>query len=120
MDEQFFTETVKYTYQVLTQHPKYLMSWGVVEMKGIIYNEMASVLFTVNGFLHKGDVIVAYNGGTDYFEVYLLDKDRKVVGSSVDICFEELVSTIDQMVETKVEDADYYAKINNWMNETNL
>ncbi|MFR9498386.1 MAG: hypothetical protein SNG69_08280 [Rikenellaceae bacterium] len=41
MDEQFFIGAENYTHQVLTQHPKYLMSWGMVEMKGIIYIEMA-------------------------------------------------------------------------------
>lgn len=67
---------------------------------------MAALKFTVNGFLHKGDVVIAYNGGADLFELYLLKKSE-VIKSMKGIYVDELVRVIDSSVEKNTSDVEY-------------
>lgn len=55
-----------------TTAPNVLCSWGIEKFIGTTYNGMAALAFKVNGRLHQGMVVVAYNEA-DYYEVHLLD-----------------------------------------------
>lgn len=106
MDAQFINETAKYIMTVIKAPQAIYYSWGTHSAKAIIYNEMAALKFTVSGFLHKGDVIVSYNGGADLFELYLLKKGE-VVKSMKRIYVDELVRVIDYSVEKNTNDEEY-------------
>jgi hypothetical protein len=62
---------------------------------------MAALRFSVNGVIHKGDVVVAYNRGADAFEVYCLGGGDAIVSSHDDVYLDELVEAIDKLVERK-------------------
>ena len=106
MDAQFVNETAKYIMTVIKASQAIFYSWGTHSVKAVVYKEMAALQFTVSGFLHKGDVIVAYNGGADLFEVYLLKKGE-VIKSKKGIYVDELVRVIDASVEKNTSDEEY-------------
>ncbi len=82
-------------------------SWGPAVFRPVEYDGMAALRFTVNGFIHKGDVVAAYNRGADTFVVYCLDRNDEVASSKNDIHLGELVDAIDGLVETRCPDAEY-------------
>lgn len=55
--------------------------------------------FKVNGFKHKGWVLVKYNEGKDLFDVELRDNSLNIVRSIEDVYFDQLVAVIDNAVE---------------------
>jgi hypothetical protein len=58
--------------------------------------------------LHRGAVIIAYDEGSDYYQIFLRDStgDRKI---AEDVDFESLSSIIDRNVETG-DNAEEYSK----------
>jgi hypothetical protein len=58
MEDKFVNETAKYIFSVIKASQAIYFSWGTHSVKTIIFKEMAALLFTVNGFIHKGDVII--------------------------------------------------------------
>lgn len=70
-------------------------SWGFHNPKAI-QNGLA---FKVQGFLHRGWVLVEYNGGSDLFDIKLLSNRLKEVKFIQGIYVDELVDVIDDMVE---------------------
>ena len=106
--------------QVLKCDPFVLMSWGAHDFKDVLYDNKAALEFSVNGFLHKGKVIVAYNGGDDLYEVFSLDRNNEVVEHSNGIYFDTLTNTIDRMVEKECSDEEYHQKCRNWLEETGI
>jgi hypothetical protein len=112
MDAQFINDTAKYIMTVIKASQAIYYSWGSHSFKAIIYKDMAALQFTVNGFLHKGDVIIAYNGGADLFELYLLKKSE-VKKSMKRIYVDELVKVIDSSVEKNTSDNEYKKIVHN-------
>ena len=51
-----------------------VMSWGVSQRIATWFQNMPALLFCVNGFIHKGSVVITYNEGVDYYEIYFFDK----------------------------------------------
>lgn len=83
-----------------------LMSWGITQLTATAVDNMAALKLTVNGRLHKGDVIIALNEGTDYYEVYLKNKDgRKKIAYDID--FTQLGEIIDTAIESGNDPAEY-------------
>lgn len=117
METEYIEQIAKGIFDVLRLCPKYLMSWGVIKINATTFKDMAAVSFVVNGFLHKGKVVVAYNEGCDLYEVYCLSKKGDVVKCSEDVYFDILVDTIDRMVEKECSDKEYHAKINEWFKQ---
>jgi hypothetical protein len=76
-----------------------LMSWGINKLTATTIDGMAALKFNVRGRLHRGSVIIAYDEGSDYYQIFLRDStgDRKI---AEDVDFESLSSIIDRNVET--------------------
>jgi len=55
--------------------------------------------FKVQGFLHKGWVLVKYNQDSDLFDIKLLSYQLKEVKSIEGIYVDQLIDVIDDMVE---------------------
>ena len=66
---------------------------------------MAALKMKVNGLVHKGKVIVTYNEGTDYYEIYLLNRQGECILTREDVCFDELGQMLDELIE-KPKDMD--------------
>jgi hypothetical protein len=58
--------------------------------------------FHVQGFKHKETVQILYDEGCDTFLYHLLTDTGEIVKTREEICFDELVSVVDEAVE-KVE-----------------
>lgn len=97
--EYYQKEFIKEQWFTLKQQPIVLMSWGISNIRAGEYNEMPSLLFKVNGFVHQGEVVIAYNQGSDLYEVYCLNNDLQPIQSREDVYFDELVDAVDRMVE---------------------
>ena len=55
--------------------------------------------FHVQGFKHKGYVLVVYNEGEDLFEVSLIDENDITVETIESIFLDNLISVIDENIE---------------------
>lgn len=84
-----------------------LMSWGISKVSATVIDNMAALKLQVNGRLHKGSVIIALNEGTDYYEIYLRDKDNNTRKVAEDIDFTQLGDTIDTEIECGKDKAEY-------------
>ena len=86
-----------------------VLSWGVSSRTATWYRDMPALMLTVSGMLHKGRVIIAYNEGTDYYEVFLLSSGGRCIRQMADICFDELGIVLDECIErpSGMSDADY-------------
>lgn len=114
MDKEFIDEMCNYIKQILRSGGPILWSWGVENFRHIEYKEMAALRFKVNGFLHKADVVVAFNEGADCFEVYCLNENDEVVKSKDDVYLQELVDVVDQFVEKDCSQKEYNAQLEEW------
>ncbi len=114
LEKEYINEICNYIKEIFSYSRPIVWSWGAVVFHNTEYKEMPALRFEVNGFIHKGDVIVAFNGGADAFEVYCLDKSDTVVTSKDDVYFDELVGVIDGMVETVASDETYHKQIGDW------
>jgi hypothetical protein len=85
-----------------------LMSWGINKLTATTIDGMAALKFNVRGRLHRGSVIIAYDEGSDYYQIFLRDStgDRKI---AEDVDFESLSSIIDRHVETG-DNAEEYSQ----------
>lgn len=80
----------KYILQILRSQPIVVFSWGFHRA----YPISNGLRFSVNGYLHQGEVEVVYNDGADLFEVRLSDGRIET-----DVYADCLVNVIDGMVE---------------------
>lgn len=97
--------------------PRLLMSWGVVKLIPTLFNDMPAMRFRVNGFIFRGTVVVAYNGGADLYEVFLLGPKNVIVKHLDGIYFDELTEKIDRLVEKDCSDEEYGKKVKIWMTD---
>ena len=111
MNTEYRDKICHYIIRILNYAKPILWSWGPEEYYNIEYNNMPALKFKVNGFLHKDDVVIAYNEGLDCFEIYCLDKSGKVVKSRDNIYLDELVETIDCLVEKDCSLEEYYDQV---------
>ena len=84
----------KYILTIFKTQLMVVYSWG-------FHNPMAlenALRFKVNGFKFRGVVEVAYNEGSDLFDVSFI-KSNKVVNRIEGVFFDTLVDTIDDYVE---------------------
>lgn len=108
---QEIQETALYVQQILRTQWIVVSSWGYKRPAAIQFRKMKALRFHVNGFWHKGFIVVALNEGTDLFEVYKLDENHNVLpGEETEVYFDMLVDTIDRMVETPNADSLQYQK----------
>lgn len=88
-------EMANYILSILRTNLNTVWSWGFNSPKAI-QNGLA---FKVQGFLHKGWVLVKYNEGADLFEIKLLTDQLKEIKSIEGIYVDQLIDVIDDMVE---------------------
>lgn len=91
-----------YVLRILSSNRSIMWSWGFSKPTAVVFREMKALRFHVQGFLHKGYVVVALNEGMDCFEVYKLDENLKAQpDEQQEVDSDMLVDTIDRMVETE-------------------
>jgi len=82
-----------------------IMSWGFTRPIGI----ENGLRFSVNGFKHKGNVVVRYNEGMDLFDVEIITSENEVIETIDGVYFDQLIEVIDNRVEL-VENYDQAVK----------
>ena len=94
-------EIGQYILTILKTRLDIVTSWGLdpETLRPIKYG----IQFHVQGFKHTGLVRVTLNEGEDLFEVSLISESGETKETRESIFLDELVSTIDELVE-KVED----------------
>lgn len=88
-------EMANYILSILRTDLNIVWSWGLNSPKPT-QNGLA---FKVQGFLHKGWVIIEYNEGSDLFDMKLLSNQLEEVKSIDGIYVDQLVDVIDDAVE---------------------
>ncbi len=92
--------------QLMTLTPlNTILSWGVGKFVATVYKDMPALMFSVNGRLHKGTIIIALNGA-DYYEVYL-QNDKGTTLINEEVCFDELGDVIDEYIESGTDKEEY-------------
>ena len=86
-----------------------LWSWGIEEQRAMTYKKMPSLALKVNGFQHKGWVIISLNEGKDLYNIYLLDKSQKEIRVIEDVFCENL-EILDTLIETGEMNEQEYAE----------
>ena len=74
-------------------------SWGVRRVQYSIYKDKPALVLTVNGLLHKGKLLVCYNGATDAYDLYCIDADKQIVRQREEVYFDEVPNAIDGLIE---------------------
>lgn len=88
-------EMAAYIMSILKSQLMIVFSWGFNSPVAI----ENGLKFKVQGYKHKGTVIVKYVEGIDLFSVSTYSKDGVMKETRTDVFFDELVSVIDNMVE---------------------
>ena len=89
-----------------------LWSWGIAEQRAMMYKSMPSLGIRVNGYQHKGWVIIALNEGKDLYNIYLLDRKQNVTQTFEDVYAEDL-EILDSLIETgEMSEQEYKEKVN--------
>lgn len=116
-DIEFINSTAKTIHSYLVRPDKWVyFSWGAKKPVATLYEGMAALQVSVNGFICKGKVIIAYNEGADTFEVYTFNRKGRLLETRKDVYFDELQSVVDSMVETKNAASDEYKnQIDGWL-----
>lgn len=73
-----------------------VFSWGFSSPNSLEENGLR---FSVNGFKHKGNVVVKYNEGMDLFDVEILTIENEVIETIEGVYFDQLIEVIDNRVE---------------------
>jgi hypothetical protein len=88
-------EMANYILSILKTDLNIVWSWGFHNPKSL----ENGLSFKVQGFLHKGWVLVEYNEGSDLFDIRLLTDQLKEVKSIEGVYFDKLINAIDDAVE---------------------
>jgi hypothetical protein len=74
---------------------------------------MPSLSFKVNGYKHKGWVVISLNEGRDLYNIYLLDRMQNETETIEDVFCEDL-EILDTLIETgEMNEQEYKDKVNN-------
>ena len=88
-------EMANYILAIFKHYLPVVFSWGINRPRAID----SGLRFSVEGYIHQGDVEVVYDEGYDLFRVRLLNADGSVKEDRDGIYLDGLVDTIDRMVE---------------------
>ena len=76
------------------------------------YRNMPALGIRVNGYQHKGWVIISLNEGKDLYNVYLLDKKQNVKKTFEDVYCEDL-EILDFLIERgEMDEQEYTDRVN--------
>ena len=98
-------EMANYIINILKTNLPVIMSWGFNNPIGL----ENGLRFSVNGFKHKGNVVVRYNEGMDLFDVEIITSENEVIETIDGVYFDQLIEVIDNRVEL-VENYDQAVK----------
>jgi len=98
-------EMAKYILSILKSQLMVMWSWGFNSPIAL----SNGLKFKVQGFIHKGWIVVKYNNGTDLFDISLLTSKMETKKEITGIYFDMLVEVIDMEVE-KVKDYENKVK----------
>jgi len=96
-DFDYNLKIAEYIFEIFKSNLPVVWSWGI--NPGSIQVIDRGVKFHVQGFKHKGYVLVAYNEGEDLFEVSLIDENDQIVKTTEHIFLGDLISVIDENIE---------------------
>lgn len=85
----------KYILQIFKHYLTIVWSWGFNTPVAI----ENGLKFKVQGYLHKGWVVVVYDEGYDTFTVRTLKRDGSIKKEVEDVYIDGLVEVVDTMVE---------------------
>jgi hypothetical protein len=89
-----------------------IWSWGIAEQRAMTYKAMPSLAFRVNGFNHKGWVIISLNEGKDLYHICLLDRYMNEIQVIEDVFCEDL-EILDTLIETgEMNKQEYEDRVN--------
>ena len=91
-------EMAKYIISIFRTQPMIVFSWGFHDA----YPIRNGLRFSVDGYLHQGEVEVVYCEEADLFKVNTLNPDGSIKQQVTDVYLDCLVNVIDEMVETKL------------------
>lgn len=118
-EQGYLTEVANGINDVLNMCGMVTMSWGISDRRAVMFMGRPSLRFRVNGFVHKGDVVVSLNEGQDLYEIYLLTGDSMVGKCFKEVYVEDLVGILDREVETgDSTEEEYRAKVSQWLEQT--
>jgi hypothetical protein len=84
------------TMHFLKSNISYFMCWGV---QNLVSHEKKILQFDVNGFRHKGKVLIKLNGA-DLYDIYAVNNVGQLVDSRLGLYNDQLNTVVDDMVET--------------------
>lgn len=84
-----------YILSILRTDLNIVWSWGFNSPKPLDNG----LTFKVQGFLHKGWVVIKYNEGSDLFDIKLFSDQLEEVKFIEGVYFDELIDVIDDAVE---------------------
>ena len=97
-------------HKLLRTRMSIVWSWGARSWTNVQNKALA---FRVDGFKHKGNVVIWVNG-SDYYDVELVNIRGRSIEMKTDIFFDDLINAIDGMIEkTETYDED----VTNFMEE---
>lgn len=88
-------EMANYIISIFKTNLPVIMSWGFNNPIGL----ENGLKFSVNGFKHKGNVVVQYNEGMDLFDVEIITSENEVIETIDGVYFDQLIEVIDNRVE---------------------
>lgn len=101
----------EYILSILHMELMVVFSWGLHNPTALPNDE--GLAFRVNGYKHRGWVIVRYNEGTDLFDIELRTLAMQLADQIEGVYFDQLVEVIDNAVE-KV--SNYAERVNQQYN----
>ena len=90
-------------------------SWGMNNPRYTQYQDYPALIFSVNGFLFSGEVIVALDEGLDVYRLYLWDKVNEPQLVNDNVYCDELGDVIDRHVEKGESEALYNQHLKQFM-----
>lgn len=121
-DELYLKNIVSQMFEQITAAigPDAMLSWGMSHVTASLYVaddvlRFPCLRFHTNGLLHKGWVMVVYNGTSDLYDVLLVEEDMKTLKKKICGVFCDMLGTvIDANVERdpNLTDAEYYEQAN--------
>lgn len=90
-------------------------SWGMNNPRYTQFQDFPALMFSVNGFLFSGEVIVALDEGLDVYRLYLWDKVNEPQLVNENVYCDELGDVIDRHVEKGESEALYNQHLKEFM-----
>lgn len=121
MRKDYVTEVANEILKLLRIGAYKTLSWGMDGLAAIEFEDKPALKFHVNGFVHKGDVVIALNDGMDLYEVHLLGDNGEVKRSVREIYYDHLVDIADVLIETGTDTPEEYReRVEEWLAATPL